>query len=79
MRKPILENGAIVIAASWESENTGIVLADFGGEYVTWFFNNDGCHWGRYFQQDFEGARQDFISRAWRFEKDGAWSHLNGK
>lgn len=68
----IERNGATCIKVKKYSLNLddnylAIVLALFGGQYVTWIFNacDGGCHEGHYFNTDLNAAIEDFNKRGY--------------
>lgn len=59
-------NGAVV-KALFMDEIEGVVLADFGGQYVTWRFPTENqriTEGGHYFR--FDSDSQESIDEAWR-------------
>lgn len=62
-RGEMMENGIFVIDASDGANGFTIVLALFGGEFVTWEQNSDGwLHTGHYFV-DIVDAAKDYGKR----------------
>ena len=69
-KNTFMGNGALVIKSKPFSDHPGdwylgVVLAKFGGQFVTWIYNSDGCGAceGHYFEDDLERATADFNGR----------------